>query len=102
MWDELAGTAWGRRWFSWRAWVDDDGDVLSSLKLYRPLVRLGERVSRAAAIGAVFTPRRDRRRGHAASLILATLEEAEGRGDHPAFLFTDIGVEYYAALGFRA
>ena len=102
MWDELARTAWGRRWFSWRAWVDEDGRVLSSLKLYRPLVRLADRVSRAAAIGAVFTPRRERRQGHAASLILATLEEAEGRGDHPGFLFTDIGVEYYAALGFRA
>jgi GNAT acetyltransferase-like protein len=102
MWEELAETAWGRRWFSWRAWVDDDGGVLSSLKLYRPLVRFGERASRAAAIGAVFTPRRERRQGHAASLILAVLEEAEGRGDHPGFLFTDIGVEYYAALGFRA
>ena len=102
MWGELADTAWGRRWFAWRAWVDDDGRVLSSLKLYRPLVRIGERTSRAAAIGAVFTPRPQRRQGHAASLMLATLEEAEGRGDHPGFLFTDIGVEYYAALGFRA
>lgn len=102
MWDELAQTAWGRRWFSWRALVDDDGEVLSSLKLYRPRLRLAGRVSRAAAIGAVYTPRPQRRRGHAASLILAVLEEAEGRGDHPGFLFTDIGVEYYAALGFRA
>src|SRR5262245_56533482 len=101
MWDELARTAWGRRWFSWRAFVDDDGQVLSSLKLYRPKLRLAGRVSRTAAIGAVYTPRHHRKRGHAASLILAVLEEAEARGDHPGFLFTDIGVEYYAALGFR-
>ena len=102
MWDELAHTAWGRRWFTWRAFVDDDGQVLSSLKLYRPLLRLAGKTSRTAAIGAVYTPRAHRRQGHAAALILAVLEEAEARGDHPGFLFTDIGVEYYAALGFRA
>jgi len=101
MWDELAESAWGRRWFSWRAWVDERGRVLSSLKLYRPLVRLEERTSRAAAIGAVYTPRAHRRRGHAAALILAVLDEAERRQDHPGFLFTDIGIEYYAGLGFR-
>jgi len=101
MWEELAETAWGRRWFSWRAWVDDDRRVLSSLKLYRPLVRIEGATTRAAAIGAVYTPRPHRRRGHAAALILAVLEEAERRGDHPGFLFTDIGVEYYAGLGFH-
>ena len=101
MWEELAETEWGRRWFSWRAWVDDDGCVLSSLKLYRPLVRIEGETTRAAAIGAVYTPRPHRRRGHAAAMILAVLEEAERREDHPGFLFTDIGVEYYAGLGFR-
>jgi hypothetical protein len=101
MWEELADTPWGRRWFSWRAWMDERGEILSSLKLYRPLVRIGDETTRAAAIGAVYTPRKHRRRGHAAAMIQAVLAEAEDRQDQPGFLFTDIGVEYYAGLGFR-
>src|SRR5580765_3762489 len=100
MWDELAQSAWGRRCFAWRAWVDDAGRVLSSLKLYRPTIRIGDRSGRAAALGAVFTPRDHRRKGYAAALIRAVLREAEGREDDPGFLFTDIGTPYYAALGF--
>ena len=102
MWDELAQSPWGRKRFSWRALVDDDGEVLSSLKLYRPEMRLGEATGRACALGAVFTPRGHRRRGHAATLIRAVLHEADAREDGPGFLFTDIGTDYYASLGFAA
>jgi len=100
MWEEMADSRWARSWYSWRALVDDGGRVLSSLKLYRPTLRLGESTGRAAAIGAVFTPRALRRRGHAATLIRAALDEAVGRGDAPALLFTDIGTDYYRAFGF--
>lgn len=100
MWEELADSRWGRAWYSWRALVDDEGRAVSSLKLYRPALRLGEASRRIAAIGAVFTPRPLRRLGHAARLIRECLEEATGRGDHAALLFTDIGIEYYRALGF--
>jgi hypothetical protein len=102
MWDELAESAWGRDWYSWRAWVADDGRVLSSLKLYRPNMRLGEVTARARAIGAVFTPRDQRRRGHAASLIRGVLAESPDAASDPGFLFTDIGVDYYASFGFAA
>jgi GNAT superfamily N-acetyltransferase len=102
MWEEMAESRWGRSWYSWRALVDDDGRVLSSLKLYRPALRLGETEGRAAAIGAVFTPRALRRCGHAATLIRATLDEAAARGDVASLLFTDIGTGYYASLGFTA
>ena len=100
MWEEMADARWSRAWYSWRALVDDDGRVLSSLKLYRPVLRLGTVEGRAAAIGAVFTPRGLRRRGHAATLIRAALDEAERAGDLAALLFTDIGTEYYRAFGF--
>jgi len=100
MWEEMAESRWARSWYSWRALVDDDGRVLSSLKLYRPALRLGESTARAAAIGAVFTPRALRRRGFAATLIREALAEAAGRGDTPALLFTDIGTDYYRAFGF--
>lgn len=66
MWEEMADSRWARSWYSWRALVDDHGRILASLKLYRPTLRLGEATGRAAAIGAVFTPRALRRRGHAA------------------------------------
>ena len=100
MWEELADSRWGREWYSWRALVDEDGRVVSSLKLYRPVLRLEESSGRIAAVGAVFTPRALRRLGHAARLIRECLEEATRRGDHSALLFTDIGTEYYRALGF--
>jgi GNAT superfamily N-acetyltransferase len=102
MWEEMAASRWGRAWYSWRALVDDDDRILTTLKLYRPLLRLGETMGRAAAIGAVYTPRVLRRRGHAAALIRATCDEARERGDRPALLFTDIGTEYYRGLGFTA
>jgi GNAT superfamily N-acetyltransferase len=100
MWEELGDSRWGRAWYSWRALVDDDGRVLTSLKLYRPELRLEESSGRISAIGAVFTPRPMRRRGLAATLIRACLEEGAQRGDAWALLFTDIGTEYYRALGF--
>jgi GNAT superfamily N-acetyltransferase len=100
MWEEMADVPWARSWYSWRALVDERGRVLSSLKLYRPAIRIGAATGRAAAIGAVFTSPLDRRRGHASSLIRETLAEAERRGDAAALLFTDIGTEYYRAMGF--
>jgi GNAT superfamily N-acetyltransferase len=102
MWEELAESPWGRACYAWRALVDDEGHVLSSLKLYRPMLRLDGASVRACAIGAVFTPRRLRRRGLAATLIRECLDEAERRGDGAALLFTDIGTDYYRALGFTA
>jgi len=102
MWEELADSPWGRDWYSWRAWVAEDGRVLSSLKLYRPNMRLGDVVARARAIGAVFTPREHRRRGYAACLIREVLAEQPDATREPGFLFTDIGVDYYTSFGFAA
>jgi hypothetical protein len=102
MWEELARSRWGRTSYGWRALVDDDGRVLSSLKLYRPQLRIGGRTHRSRALGAVFTPRPLRGNGFAAALIRAVLAEEPGARDEPAFLFTDIGVAYYESFGFAA
>jgi hypothetical protein len=101
MWLELLETPWGKRRFRHLVFVERDGSVLSSLKLYRPAVRLFDRVGTAAVIGAVFTPRSLRGRGHAAATIRAVLADARKAGDPLALLFSDIGVPYYAALGFH-
>lgn len=102
LWEDLKRTAWGRDHLRFLVWSDGEGGILSSMKLYRPRVRILGRTSRACAIGAVFTPRVHRRQGHAAAMLVRVLEEAAAAGDGPAVLFSDIGTGYYASLGFRA
>jgi predicted N-acetyltransferase YhbS len=87
---------------SFRVWLDERDHVLSSLKLYRPLIRHASETTRTGCIGAVFTPRSRRSEGHATELVRAVLDECRGRGDRLCLLFSDIGARYYARLGFRA
>jgi predicted N-acetyltransferase YhbS len=102
LWRDLSGTAWVRRHAVFHAWVDDDGRLLSSVKLYRPLLRIGELTARATVIGALFTPERLRGRGHATALVEAVLRLARRRGDALVLLFSDIGTAFYEPFGFRA
>lgn len=101
LWEDLAATPWGRDHMTLLVWTDADNRILSSMKLYRPVIRCSGRESRSAVIGAVFTPRRHRRHGHAAAMLREVLRVAEERGDRPALLFSDVGVRYYASLGFH-
>jgi len=101
LWTDLSRTPWAREHARFYVWLNDEGEVLSSLKLYRPLIRIGGSTSRASLLGAIFTPRVRRRRGHAAALIRAVLERGRERGDAAAMLFSDIGTRYYASLGFH-
>jgi predicted N-acetyltransferase YhbS len=101
LWQDLSATVWAGRHAGLYVWVDDRGEILSSVKLYRPELRLRERTSRVTVIGALFTPTAVRRRGHAAALVRHVLDRARAGGDRWVLLFSDIGTEYYAALGFR-
>ena len=101
-WGELRASPWGRRHYRHCVWVDARGEVLSSVKLYRVRMRLLGHEVQATGIGAVFTPRAHRREGHAAAMLRTVLHEARAEGASLAILFTDIGVEYYARLGFTA
>ncbi len=101
LWDEISRTPWARRHARFYVWVREDGEVLSSLKHYRPQIRVLDRVARVSVIGAVFTPRSHRRQGHAAALLEAVLTRARQAGDPLALLFSDIGTDYYEELGFR-
>jgi len=99
-WRELASTPWAREHVVYQVWLGPREELLSSFKLYRPRVRILGRPARACVIGAVFTPRAHRGRGHATAMIRAALAQAAERGDPIAMLFSDIGTRLYSALGF--
>ena len=102
LWNDLRATPWARRHVRFLVWVDRNGRTLSSLKLYRPIIRLGDRSSRCSVLGAIFTPKAMRGRGHATAMIRAVLDEARDREEPLALLFSDIGTGFYELLGFRA
>lgn len=100
-WTEISDTSWAKRHLRYCVWLGDDGSLLSSLKLYRPRMKLLDRVGPVAGIGAVFTPRAKRGRGHASALIRAVVDEARDRGDIATLLFSDVGAPFYRGLGFH-
>lgn len=100
-WRAQKATPWGRRHLSRIALVDG-GDVLASLKLYEFAALLDGRRIRIAGIGAVFTQPEHRKRGAARELIERVLEQAAADGADLAMLFSEIGPDYYARLGFAA
>ena len=103
LWKEITGTRWATENAAFYVWLDDDGEtILSSLKLYRPCLRLDGQVSRAAVLGAVFTPREQRGNGHARDLIEHVLEQCREQGARLSLLFSDIGTEYYSRMGYVA
>lgn len=102
LWDEISRLPWAVRHAKFLVWLGAGGELLSSLKLYRPLVRLNQAVSRASVLGAIFTPQARRGRGHASAMLRAALGEARRRDDPIALLFSDIGAGFYERFGFRA
>ena len=92
-------TPWGRTHLRRLALVDGD-DVLASAKLYRFDAVLDGQPIHVAGIGAVFTSPASRGRGAARELIERLLERAAAEGADLALLFSEIGQDYYARLGF--
>lgn len=92
-------TEWGSRHLR-RFALMDGARVLSSAKRYDLSMWLnGKRVS-ALGVGAVFTPESQRGRGHAPALIKALEEQARSDGAGVSLLFSEIGADYYARLGY--
>jgi len=92
-------TPWGKMRLSRLALVDAD-ELLASAKLYRYEAVLDGHSINIAGLGAVFTSPASRRRGAARELIERGLERAAGDGADLALLFSEIGADYYARLGF--
>jgi len=100
VWEDVRRTAWARQHLSFFVWLDEQGRVLSSMKVYRPILRLHGQTSRIHVLGAIFTPRALRRRGHASAMIRASVTQARDGGASLALLFSDIGTRFYEDLGF--
>ncbi len=101
LWNEISSTAWGQENVRFYVWLADDDEILSSLKIYRPRLLLFGECERAIVLGAIFTPRAQRRRGHAAAAVRAVLDAGRADGVRAAMLFSDIGTRYYDAFGFH-
>jgi GNAT superfamily N-acetyltransferase len=93
-------TPWGRKHLQRFALIDG-ADVLASAKLYRFDAVLDGRTIQVAGIGAVFTTPVARRRGAARDLLDRLLDRAAADGADVALLFSEIGPDYYARLGFE-
>ena len=93
-------TPWGSSHLERVAWMDGD-EVLASAKRYKLELGFGGSGVPCLGIGAVFTSPRHRNRGHAAALIEALIEDAAREGMQYALLFSEIGADYYARLGFE-
>lgn len=76
--------------------------LLSGMKAYALEGAFAGRSLRVLGIGAVFTPPPLRRQGYAARMLEGALSRFSDEGADAALLFSDIGVEYYRRLGFRA
>ena len=93
-------TPWGRTHLLRFALVER-GEVLASAKLYSLDASLDGRPLRIAGIGALFTAPAHRGRGHARALVERLLERSADEGATAALLFSIIGGDYYAGLGFE-
>jgi len=102
LWDDVSHTPWAQRWARFYLLVDDEERILSSLKLYLPLIRFRGATERNCVLSAIFTPRRRRQRGYARALVERVLDVARREGCSLALLFSDIGEAYYRSMGFMA
>ena len=98
-WQAQRATPWGQRRLTRWALVDG-ARLLCSAKLYTFDAVLDGRALQIAGIGAVFTPIPERGRGAAADLLARLMDHASGNGYDAALLFSEIGPDYYARLGF--
>ncbi len=78
-----------------------NGTLNAAMKAYDLRATCAARPLRVLGVGAVFTPPELRRRGHAAAMLRAVMEDYASRGGQAAVLFSDIGFRYYERLGFR-
>jgi GNAT superfamily N-acetyltransferase len=94
-------TEWGGENLHRFALLDDQGRWVASAKRYRLPMRLNGVDGWMCGFGAVFTRPEERRRGYAGVIIEQLIERARTEGAAIAGLFSEIGENLYARLGFQ-
>jgi len=100
-WFSLFVTPWGASNLRYMALTEEeDGPLLSSLKLYRFTGRLLGQPVVIAGIGAVYTPEAQRTFGSASLLVSEVLDYMQKKKAAIGLLHTEIGLPFYERLGF--
>ena len=94
-------TTWGKDHLQRFALLDDSGRWVASAKRYLWPIRLNGVAGTMSGFGAVFTRPDVRGCGHATALIEQLIDLARREGHLVAGLFSEIGENFYARLGFR-
>jgi predicted N-acetyltransferase YhbS len=93
-------TVWGRQHLA-RVGLVSHAEVLVSAKRYLFDADANGRAVKVLGIGAVFTPERRRGQGLAPALLESMIDDGRARGCQVALLFSEIGAESYARMGFQ-
>lgn len=80
--------------------VDENNDVVASMKRYALDLTYQNQTLTALGMGAIFTPQQYRKNGLAHDLISRVITDARDRDCPLVFLFSDIGPTYYQRFGF--
>lgn len=102
-WFSLFQTPWGNSNLRYMALTEEeDGPLLSSLKLYRLTGWLHGEPIVIAGIGAVYTPIAERTAGSASLLMSEVMDYMQKKKAALALLYTEIGTPFYERLGFTS
>ncbi len=82
--------------------LDDNTQLLSSVKLYQTKINLHSQHELFIGLGAVYTEEKLRGQGFATKLIKSTIDYAKKLGFSGLFLWSDIGRPFYESFGFKA
>ncbi len=102
LWHRAQGLSpWGQQRVA-RVGLVDGGEVLVSARRYLFDAQTDGRSMKVLGIGAVFAPERHRGQNLASALIEAMINDGRDRGCEAALLFSTIGPDFYARMGFKA
>lgn len=92
---------WSKENYQHLVLVDDSSHIFSSCKIYQHQLRIDSEILRLGALGAVFTPKANRRMGYASQMLSYLIDLLKEQEFDLVMLFSDIGTEFYARLGFQ-
>jgi GNAT superfamily N-acetyltransferase len=99
----LRAHPWARATMRTWLWTGSAGEVLASCETFEQASAVGRDAGRSWVVASVFVEPSLRRRGHSAAMLAALVERLRGEADaHAVVLFSEVGVDLYARLGFFA